>query len=313
MNFLDVLTGDVNWLIEELQIPDGIAKTTVLKQNLFAIIACLCTKVPLILVGKPGTSKTLSVHIAIDNLKGIESQSTVLHDISLFPAIDHLSLQCSKETTSVEIEALFKKVITRDKTYMEGINCAMFMDEAGLPEERHESLKVLHHYLDKHEVAFVAISNHILDAAKTNRAITVLIPETTEEDLRLLVEECCTDKEAITSENTITRYCSTFVNIIENEKWGDIFGMRDFIHFLQYIRSKGDLASKELILQAFERNFNGTEDFNDIAKVFFENDHEYFEVSYDSYLLKFVCMLREGVLSGGRKGPEIKQGSMKQN
>ena len=157
---------------------------------------------------------------------------------------------------------------------MEGINCAMFMDEAGLPEKRHESLKVLHHYLDKNEVAFVAISNHILDAAKTNRAITVLIPETTEEDLCLLVEECCTGKEAITSENTITRYCATFVNIIGDEKWGDIFGMRDFIHFLQYIRSKGDLASKELIFQAFERNFNGTEDFNDIAKVFFQYDLE---------------------------------------
>ena len=30
--------------------------------------------------------------------------------------------------------------------------CVVFMDEAGLPEEKMESLKVLHYYLDAHEV-----------------------------------------------------------------------------------------------------------------------------------------------------------------
>jgi hypothetical protein len=47
------------------------------------------------------------------------------------------------------------------------------MDEAGLPEESKESLKVLHYYLERHmsikaKVAFVAITNHALDAAKSN-------------------------------------------------------------------------------------------------------------------------------------------------
>ncbi len=45
----------------------------------------------------------------------------------------------------------------------------VFMDEAGLPEEAKESLKVLHYYLDDPSVAFVAISNRPLDAAKMNR------------------------------------------------------------------------------------------------------------------------------------------------
>ena len=51
------------------------------------------------------------------------------------------------------------------------------MDEAGLPEESHESLKVLHY---KSEVPFVAITTHILDAAKTNRAISLFRPESAE-------------------------------------------------------------------------------------------------------------------------------------
>lgn len=45
----------------------------------------------------------------------------------------------------------------------------VFMDEAGLPEEAKESLKVLHYYLDDPQVAFVAITNRPLDAAKMNR------------------------------------------------------------------------------------------------------------------------------------------------
>jgi hypothetical protein len=52
------------------------------------------------------------------------------------------------------------------------------MDEAGHPEDK-ESLKVLHYLLEGHmsttaQVGFVAISNHILDAAKSNRCALLL-------------------------------------------------------------------------------------------------------------------------------------------
>lgn len=56
--------------------------------------------------------------------------------------------------------------------------CAVvFMDEAGLPEDSHESLKALHYFLDHPQVSFVAITNRILDAAKTNRAISLFRPD----------------------------------------------------------------------------------------------------------------------------------------
>jgi hypothetical protein len=45
----------------------------------------------------------------------------------------------------------------------------VFMDEAGLPEDAKESLKVLHYYLENSSVAFVGISNRPLDPAKMNR------------------------------------------------------------------------------------------------------------------------------------------------
>jgi hemicentin len=265
MRFLQIFYKGVDWFISLLQFPDGIAKTKALKQNLFATIACTCTKTPLILVGKPGTSKTLSFNIAVDNLKGIDSDTDTLRDTEVFPSLDPQVYQCSRQTTSLEIDKLFRRAIKRQATYSNDINCVVFMDEAGLPEEGHESLKILHHFLDEHKVSFVAISNHILDAAKTNRAISVMIPETTEDDLQELVKGCYPSARR-TSE--VIKYCSAFLQVIENDSWKNIFGMRDFIHFLRYIYHKGQQLTKDLVLHALERNFNGTENFEQICGVF---------------------------------------------
>ncbi len=270
VSFSEAFQDDIDWLISYLKIPNGIAQTKALKENLFAIVVCTCTKVPLIIVGKPGTSKTLSFHLALDNLKGIDSHNDLLRNAELFPALDPLVYQCSKQTTSFEIDTLFKRAIKRQATYSENINCVVFMDEAGLPEERHESLKILHQHLDERQVSFVAVSNHVLDAAKTNRAVSIVIPDTTEEDLRVLVEGCYSNN-SITTE--MTKYCPAILEIISDVRWKRLFGMRDFIHFIHYLHQKKQQLTKTLVLHALERNFNATSDFKDICDVFFEQEY----------------------------------------
>ena len=64
----------MDFYANKLSFPIGIAKTEALKENLFATIACTVTKTPLIIVGAPGSSKTLSFNLAISNLKGPESK-----------------------------------------------------------------------------------------------------------------------------------------------------------------------------------------------------------------------------------------------
>lgn len=49
-------------------IPKGVAKNRALKENLFMIFVCVMTRLPIVLVGKPGSSKTLSMIIIRDNL-----------------------------------------------------------------------------------------------------------------------------------------------------------------------------------------------------------------------------------------------------
>ena len=56
----------------------------------------------------------------------------------------------------------------------------------------------------------------------------------------------------------------TFCHSVER-----FFGLRDFIHFINYIRRKGKSGiTAELVLQSLERNFNGTKEFEEICEEF---------------------------------------------
>ena len=177
--FEKIFEYEVDQFVSKADIPYGIAKTQGLKENLFATIVCTITKIPLIIVGPPGTSKTLSFNLTVSNLNKAKDSKSFYFQQSNFPSLDAQYYQCSRKSTSKEIENVFKRALKRQEANDEAglpVNCVVFLDEAGLPEEQQDSLKVLHYFLDAPKVSFVAISNHILDAAKSNRAINVFRP-----------------------------------------------------------------------------------------------------------------------------------------
>lgn len=124
-----------------------------------------------------GTSKTLAVNMTADNAQGEDSPSVFYRG---FARLSMYHYQCSKETTSKEIAAVFDKAIARQNQLdLHKHRSFVFMDEAGHPAEEKESLKVLHYLLEGHmstmaRTSFVAISNHCLDAAKSNRCAVLL-------------------------------------------------------------------------------------------------------------------------------------------
>ena len=196
MCFEQVYQSELEWLISKIHLPTGIARTQALKENLFAIVTCTMTHIPLILVGAPGSSKTLSFYLVAENLRGKQSDVQEFQRTEIFSAIDPLFYQCSRQTTSNEINTVFTRAINRQSTYAGfalPIKCVVLMDEAGLPEESLESLKALHYHLDQQDVSFVAITNHILDAANSNRAISLVVPEPSKEDLVKLAKDCFCD------------------------------------------------------------------------------------------------------------------------
>ena len=277
IEFTKAFDEELNWYIAKMELGQTIASTKALKENVLAIIACCVTLTPLIIVGEPGTSKTLSFNITLDNLRGKESPNLFFREnTELFPSLLAFFYQCSKLSTSDDIEKVFTLAIKRQKANRRSglsANSVVFMDEAGLPEERHESLKVIHYYLDSKSVSFVAITNHALDAAKSNRAICVLRPPASSDDLKTLAKHSAKKAKDDDDDLILTRFCDAFSELMKDEdsSFQSFLGLRDFIHFITYLqrmRGKNKALSDQLVLQGLERNMNGHERFDYICKKF---------------------------------------------
>ena len=293
VNFSGAFQQELQWFMNQVELPMGIARTQALMENLFATTVCTETHTPLIIVGAPGSSKTLSFNLAIANLKGQESKVKNFRTTDIFHSLDPHYYQCSRRTTSNEIDTVFSRAINRQRSHSHfslPIYCVVFMDEAGLPEESHESLKVLHYHLDRQEVSFVAITNHMLDAAKSNRAVCLFRPEASAEDLNTLARGCLWSRldvpppELQKDLDLVVKFCPAFSNLMRDDTFNHFFGLRDFIHFINYLRRRrGQMLNVQVIMEALERNFNGYEHFDKVARSFLNS------VS-TAYVCTYVCV-----------------------
>lgn len=301
LSFSENFARELNWYIGQMDIPKGVAKTQALKENMFANIVCSMTHTPLIIVGPPGCSKTLSFNLVTSNLRGQESKMKLFRDTALFQSLDPHYYQCSRRTTSNEIHTVFLRAINRQRSYGKvplPIYCVVFMDEAGLPEESLESLKVLHYHLDRKEVSFIAISNHMLDAAKTNRAVSVYRPEPSIDELRTLAKGClCSNPENPPPElkrdiDIVTKFCPIYHKFMEKTSFRNFYGLRDFIHFVNYLsrnRKQRNGINDKLVMHALERNFNGSPMFEDICREFLHAVSPFYYLSFSVFHVFVKC------------------------
>jgi hemicentin len=294
VSFKEALDNQLEWYVkaENLDLPSGIAKTEALKENLLATILCCVTHTPLIIEGAPGTSKTLSFNVAVANLKGKGSRKEIFKRDDLYPCLEPQFYQCSRKTNAEEIKVVFNRAIKVQGHRKESARSfsVVFMDEAGLPEKAHESLKILHYYLEHPTVSFVAITNHPLDAAKTNRAVSVYRPETSSsnmDDLRILARDCLEIKTDVTKK--VIQFCTAYQEIMRDSGLSKFYGLRDFIYFLLGLRGKIDpngsefsADEKEHIIFALQQNFGGkkAEEFHEICKYFLKDVSAFFCCSF---------------------------------
>lgn len=61
--------------LQHLKLNDNIAKNLALRENFFMMVVCVELRIPLFLVGKPGSSKSLSKSILDHNMQGRTSES----------------------------------------------------------------------------------------------------------------------------------------------------------------------------------------------------------------------------------------------
>ena len=184
-NFSDFLKIEQEYILNQIDLDKGIGKNTLLKENVFLLFLSVNANIPYIIIGKPGSGKSLSAQLIYKSMKGIYSKNNFF---KLFPRIIQTYFQGSESTQPEDVENLFEKAKKiyahfKKKNKPEELPIIMVLfDEMGLAERsKSNPLKVLHsklEYTGRDEgLSFVGISNYSLDAAKLNRALVSSVPD----------------------------------------------------------------------------------------------------------------------------------------
>jgi hypothetical protein len=266
----DVIERCYTNLYDSTTIPDGIARTKTLMENLFVLVACIDAKIPVMIIGPAGTSKTLSFTIAADNMRNKASSKEFYRS---FSQVHPFRYQCTQHSTDTEVDGVYQSAIRRQKFFENDTSknterSTVFLDEANLPDDFEMPLKVLHYHLDHPVVSSVILCNRILDAPKTNRAVVLQLPASlTQEDLYALAKgSFSAAEESEYNRQLLMSLCSAFskVNGVAKEFRDKFFQHRDFIYFLRFLRTHSSVGpslrihlTPALLINALERNFNG--------------------------------------------------------
>ena len=165
-----------NEIAKNINLEEGIALNQALLENLFCLFICICNKIPLFIVGKPGCSKSLSVQSILRSMNGEDSSKQIFRS---YPKLRVYNYQGSLTSTSEGIKKVFdnarkgverinNSIIGLENQYNNLLNekviPVIFFDEMGLAEiSDNNPLKVIHSELEYDEqrtkVAFIGISN----------------------------------------------------------------------------------------------------------------------------------------------------------
>ena len=280
------------FIIKNIELEKGIAKNRALLDNIFSLFIAINNKVPIFIVGKPGCSKSLSVQLINKAMKGSSSNNLLF---KRFPKILLNSYQGSMGSTSQGVKKVFnkaRKAMKKLKGEEKKKNISMiFFDEMGLAEHSpNNPLKVIHSELEydlntgDKKVAFVGISNWVLDASKMNRGMYLSIPDPEEEDIKITsytigesYDETLALENKTLYENLGMSYFK-YKNYLKKEhnKDGkeDFHGNRDFYHLIKNVaRNILNIGTKQIdkhildniSIKSIERNFGGLQ-FDDISK-----------------------------------------------
>ena len=65
-------------LLDSMELGDNIARNAALRENVFMMVICVELRIPLFLVGKPGSSKSLAKAIISESMRGKDSGNDLL-------------------------------------------------------------------------------------------------------------------------------------------------------------------------------------------------------------------------------------------
>ncbi|KAG8579470.1 hypothetical protein GDO81_010907 [Engystomops pustulosus] len=266
---------------------DTIARNLALKENLFMMVICIELKIPLFLVGKPGSSKSLAKTIVADAMQGQAAHTELYKDLK---QIHLVSFQCSPHSTPEGIIGTFKQCarFQESKNLKEYVSVVV-LDEIGLAEESAKmALKTLHPLLEDgcidddplphKKVGFIGISNWALDPAKMNRGIFVSRGDPNVKELIETAQGICSSDQLVLKRVSI--YFQNFVEAYQQvckTQGKEFFGLRDFYSLIKMVfsftKESQGVLTRPKIARAVLRNFSGREDVNAL-QIFMKDEHK---------------------------------------
>ena len=276
-------------IVTLMKIPDHIARNAALKENLFMMYVCIQLKIPLFIIGKPGSSKSLARSIINHSIN--EGILVGGNKIAEYTRVYMQCYQCSQYTTSKEISDLFDKCQTIQKEAAADSVACVVLDEVGLAEDSPNlPLKVLHSLLEDSatsefaqrgpSVAFVGLSNWALDPAKMNRGIMVQLQDPSIDELvntaHAIIKPSGQVDDMISERLNpyVKSLAEGYLELSSMQKTAfsrEYFGLRDFYCLMKMLYSLckqyNTPLNRRILIHALKRNFGGITDI-DVVEVF---------------------------------------------
>uniref|UniRef100_UPI003AABD3E1 E3 ubiquitin-protein ligase rnf213-alpha n=1 Tax=Centroberyx gerrardi TaxID=166262 RepID=UPI003AABD3E1 len=266
-------------LLSGVPLGETIARNSALKENVFMMVLCIELRIPLFLVGKPGSSKSLSKTLVADAMQGQAAHSDLYKRLK---QIHLVSFQCSPHSTPEGIINTFKQC----GRFQEGKNLdeyisVVVLDEIGLAEDSPKMpLKTLHPLLEEgciddeplphKKVGFIGISNWALDPAKMNRGIFVSRGDPDQKELIESAKGICSSDAMVLEKvrDFFQPFARAYLAICRKQGKG-FFGLRDYYSLVKMIfamaKASQQKPSAEKIVEAVLRNFSGRDDVNAVT------------------------------------------------
>ncbi|XP_076616648.1 E3 ubiquitin-protein ligase rnf213-beta isoform X2 [Chaetodon auriga] len=259
--------------LQNIQTRETIAKNIALKENVFLMVVCIELRIPLFLVGKPGSSKSLAKTVVADAMQGQNSHCELFKKLK---QVHMVSFQCSPHSSPEGIIGTFRNCarFQKDKNMDEYVSVVV-LDEIGLAEDSPQMpLKTLHPLLedgcidndkpDPHmKVGFVGISNWALDPAKMNRGIFVSRWDPSEDELVETAKGICSSSNQILLKikHLFPSLAKAFLNICKETSKNQFFGLRDYYSLVKMLFAAVKSTQQEpdggQLVEAILRNFSG--------------------------------------------------------
>ncbi|XP_018560281.2 LOW QUALITY PROTEIN: E3 ubiquitin-protein ligase rnf213-alpha-like [Lates calcarifer] len=263
-----------------------IARNEALKENFFMMVICVELRIPLFIVGKPGSSKSLSKTLLADAMQGPASHSELCRKLK---QIHLVSFQCSPHSTPEGIISTFKQCARfQEKKDLNEYISVVVLDEIGLAEDSPKMpLKTLHPLLEEgcvddepqphKRVGFIGISNWALDPAKMNRGIFVSRGDPSQQELIKSAEGICSSDENVLEKirHLFEPFAKAYMKVCREGR--GFFGLRDFYSLIKMVFSitkiSNECPTADKITAAVLRNFSGKDDV-DVMAIFHEELRE---------------------------------------